>query len=116
VQQRLVRVSDLLAEADRNERLHRRKLIGSTLADIAGGSHALSELDFIKLVVRQFNLPEPDRQVARRDGKAVADGWTPSGRRSGSSSRSTGRRTSMSSRTGTTWTGTTISNLAATAS
>jgi Protein of unknown function (DUF559) len=69
VQQRLVRVSDLLAEADRNERLHRRKLIGSTLADIAGGSHALSELDFIKLVVRQFNLPEPDRQVARRDGQ-----------------------------------------------
>jgi Protein of unknown function (DUF559) len=69
VQQRLVRVSDLLAEADRNERLHRRKLISSTLADIAGGSHALSELDFIKLVVRQFNLPEPDRQVARRDGQ-----------------------------------------------
>jgi len=69
VQQRMVRVTDLLAEADRNERLRRRKLIKLTLADIAGGSHALSELDFTRLVVRQFNLPEPDRQVPRRDGQ-----------------------------------------------
>jgi Protein of unknown function (DUF559) len=69
VQQRLARVSDLLAEADRNERLRRRKLIKLALADIAGGSHALSELDFTRLVVRQFNLPEPDRQVPRRDGQ-----------------------------------------------
>jgi hypothetical protein len=67
VQQRLVRVADLSREADRNERLRRRQLIKKTLADIAGGAHALSELDFTRLVVRQFNLPEPDRQVPRRD-------------------------------------------------
>ena len=69
VQQRVVRVSDLMTEVGHNERLHRRQLIRSTLADIAGGSHALSELDFTRLVVRQFNLPEPDRQVPRRDGQ-----------------------------------------------
>jgi hypothetical protein len=67
VQQRLVRVADLSAEVDRNPRLHRRRLIKTTLADIAGGAHALSELDFMRLVVHQFNLPVPDRQVPRRD-------------------------------------------------
>ncbi len=40
-----------------------------TLDDIAGGSQALSELDFIRLVVRTFGLPEPSRQVARRDAR-----------------------------------------------
>jgi hypothetical protein len=67
VQQRLVRVRDLTAEVDRNERLHRRQLIKTTLADIEGGAHALSELDFRRLVVRQFGLAEPDLQVPRRD-------------------------------------------------
>jgi hypothetical protein len=67
VQQRLVRVTDLVAEADRNERLHRRRLIKQTLSDIAGGARALSELDFTRLVVRRFGLPEPDRQVPRHD-------------------------------------------------
>lgn len=67
VQQRLVRVRDLMAEVDRNERLFRRKTIKQTLGDIAGGAHALSELDFIRLVVRRFKLPEPDRQAPRRD-------------------------------------------------
>jgi hypothetical protein len=69
VQQRLVRVTDLVAEVSRNERLRRRRLIRTTLADIEGGSHALSELDFMRLVVRQFGLPEPNRQVARSDGQ-----------------------------------------------
>jgi len=67
VQQRLIRVGDLMAELDRNERLRRRQLMRTTLCDIEGGAHALSELDFTRLVVRQFNLPTPDRQVARRD-------------------------------------------------
>lgn len=67
VQQRLVRVADLIREADRNERLRRHRLIKTTLADIEGGAHALSELDFTRLVIRQFHLPEPDRQVPRRD-------------------------------------------------
>jgi hypothetical protein len=69
VQQQLVRAADLMAEVDCNERLRRRKLIRTALADIGGGAHALSELDFTRLVVRQFNLPEPDRQVPRRDGQ-----------------------------------------------
>ena len=69
VQQRLVRVTDLIAEVDRNERLYRHKLIKHTLGDIAGGAQALSEIDFTKLVVRQFGLPEPDRQVPRRDAR-----------------------------------------------
>jgi hypothetical protein len=36
-----------------------------TLGDIGGGSRALSELDFTRLVVRTFELPEPSRQAAR---------------------------------------------------
>jgi hypothetical protein len=67
VQQRLVRVDDLRLVAGRIETLRRRKLIAETLDDITGGSQALSELDFTRLVVRAFELPEPSRQVARRD-------------------------------------------------
>jgi hypothetical protein len=67
VQQRLVRVIDLVSEVDRNERLRRRRLMKTTLADIEGGAHALSEVDFSRLVVRQFGLPEPDRQAPRTD-------------------------------------------------
>jgi hypothetical protein len=49
------------------ENLRRRQLIIQTLADVAGGSQAISELDFLRLVVRPFGLPEPSRQSARRD-------------------------------------------------
>ena len=42
-------------------------MIIEALGDIAGGSQALSELDFIRLVVRPFGLPEPSRQSARWD-------------------------------------------------
>jgi very-short-patch-repair endonuclease len=66
VQQRLVRVADLTAVVSRNQRLARRRVINATLADIAGGAQALSELDFTRLL-RQHRLPEPDRQAARRD-------------------------------------------------
>jgi hypothetical protein len=67
VQQGLVRVDDLRLLVGRMETLHRRKLITEVLADIAGGSQAISELDFLRLVVRPFGLPEPSRQSARRD-------------------------------------------------
>ena len=67
VQQRLVRVADLALVAHRTENLRRRKLITQTLGDIAGGSQAISELDFLRLVVRPFGLPVPSRQSARRD-------------------------------------------------
>lgn len=67
VQQRLVRPEQLTGQVARNARLRRRKLIRQALADIAGGAQALSELDFITLVVRGFRLPEPDRQLCRVD-------------------------------------------------
>jgi hypothetical protein len=67
VQQRLVRVADLTLVAGRMEHLRRRRLITQTLGDIAGGSQAISELDFLRRVVRPFGLPTPSRQSARRD-------------------------------------------------
>jgi hypothetical protein len=69
VQQRLVRVADLLPVVEANQRLRRRRLIAETLGDIAGGAQALSELDFARLVVRGYGLPEPDRQACRRDSQ-----------------------------------------------
>jgi hypothetical protein len=67
VQQGLARAADLTLVADRIETRRRRKLIIEVLGDIAGGSQAISELDFLRLVVRPFGLPEPSRQSARRD-------------------------------------------------
>ncbi len=69
VQQRLVRVGDLRQVAGRIETLKRRVLITGILGDIAGGAQALSELDFTRQVVRTHRLPEPSRQVARRDSR-----------------------------------------------
>jgi very-short-patch-repair endonuclease len=66
VQQRLVRVEDLLAVVARNQRLPRRTIISGTLEDIAGGAQALSELDFARLL-RKHRLPAPDRQARRVD-------------------------------------------------
>jgi len=67
VQQGLARVADLTVVVDRMEVLRRRQLITQTLGDVAGGAQAISELDFLRLVVRPFGLPEPSRQSARRD-------------------------------------------------
>jgi hypothetical protein len=67
VQQGLARVDDLRLAASRIETRRRRKLLIETLGDIAGGAQALSELDFTRLVVRAFGLPQPSRQAARRD-------------------------------------------------
>lgn len=67
VQQRMVRPADLSAVVARNPRLRRRAIIVSTLNDISGGAEALSEIDFNRLVVRAFGLPEPNRQQARHD-------------------------------------------------
>lgn len=68
VQQRLTRVADLSRVIERLPRLRRRALMVRTLADVDGGAEALSELDFCDLA-RRFGLPEPDRQVVRRDGR-----------------------------------------------
>jgi Protein of unknown function (DUF559) len=66
VQQRLVRTGDLAASLARRGAVPKRALIRSTIADIAGGAQALSELDFCRLT-RRFGLPEPTRQMFRRD-------------------------------------------------
>ncbi len=66
VQQRLVRPGDLMAVTQRFPGIKRHRLIVSTLADVAGGAQALSELDFCQLT-RRFGLPRPDRQVMRLD-------------------------------------------------
>jgi hypothetical protein len=51
----------------RRPRLRRHALIAVTLADIAGGAQALSELDFTRLA-RRYGLRAPDRQAMRLDG------------------------------------------------
>ena len=66
VQQRLATTADLEAELDRAGRVRRARLLRLVLADVAGGVHALSELDFAQLCRRHL-LPEPDRQRLRRD-------------------------------------------------
>jgi hypothetical protein len=66
VQQRLVRAEHLAAALARRGPVPRRALIRATLADIAGGAQALSELDFCRLT-RRFGLPEPSRQALRKD-------------------------------------------------
>jgi Protein of unknown function (DUF559) len=67
VQQRMARPADLFAVVARNPRLRRRAIIVSALNDISGGAEALSEIDFTRLVVRAFGLPEPTRQRVRYD-------------------------------------------------
>lgn len=69
VQQGKTQVCDLLAVLDRRKTLYRRRLMYEVIADIEGGAQALSELDFTGLVVRRFGLPEPTRQVAKRDSR-----------------------------------------------
>jgi hypothetical protein len=66
VQQRLVRPEDLTAALARRGTVARRTLVRTTLVDIASGAQALSELDFCRLT-RRFGLPEPSRQVLRKD-------------------------------------------------
>jgi very-short-patch-repair endonuclease len=68
VQQRLIKTAELSGVVGRCRRVPRRALMRTTLADVAGGAEALSELDFCRLV-RRYRLPEPDRQVRRVDGQ-----------------------------------------------
>lgn len=66
VQQRLTTVERLLAELDQAGKIRFHRILRTTLNDVAGGSHALSELDLLK-VCRQAALPKPERQLVRRD-------------------------------------------------
>jgi hypothetical protein len=64
VQQGLARPEQLAAELERAGRIRWYRLLARALADISGGSHALSEIDFVRLC-RRFALPEPVRQAVR---------------------------------------------------
>jgi hypothetical protein len=65
-QQRLVTADALGAVLNRLPRARRRRMIERTIIDAAGGAHSLAELDFLGLC-RANDLPEPSRQVIRRD-------------------------------------------------
>lgn len=71
VQQRLTDPAALSAALDHFTRVRHRRLLRAAVADIAGGSEALSEIDFVRLC-RRYSLPEPERQAVRVE---------PSGRR-----------------------------------
>jgi hypothetical protein len=66
VQQGLSTVTRLSAELDTVGRVNRLRVMRSALSDIGGGSHALSEIDFVRFC-RERGLPVPVRQVVRRD-------------------------------------------------
>jgi hypothetical protein len=68
VQQRLTRAQDALVVLERIRRDRRRAFLRATLADVAGGSQAIGELDLVRLC-RARGLPAPDRQqILRRPG------------------------------------------------
>lgn len=69
-QQRLVDRDDVAETLRRMPRVRRRALIRATASDAAGGSEAISELDFLALC-RKGRLPTPSRQVivAGADGR-----------------------------------------------
>jgi hypothetical protein len=67
VQQRLVDVTHLTDAVRVATRTKYRSVLLQAAADIAGGSQALSEIDFLRLC-RGAELPLPRRQEVRRDG------------------------------------------------
>ncbi len=66
VQQRLTTTDRVLATLETVGHVKRRRLMQRVLQDVAGGSQALSEIDFVRFC-RQRALPEPVRQAVRTD-------------------------------------------------
>jgi len=66
VQQGLTRAERLTDELDQVGPVRRARLMRSLTSDIGGGSQALSEIDVVRFC-RDRGLPEPERQVVRRD-------------------------------------------------
>jgi hypothetical protein len=66
VQQRLADVAQLGDAVRAATRTRHRSVLLQAVADIAGGSQALSEIDFLRLC-RAAHLPLPRRQEVRRD-------------------------------------------------
>ncbi|SCF38725.1 endonuclease domain-containing protein [Micromonospora mirobrigensis] len=65
-QQRRVLPDEIAAMVAQLPRARRQELIRRTIADIAGGAQALSELHFVRLC-RRHRLPAPDLQERRTD-------------------------------------------------
>lgn len=65
-QQRRVTTGELRRVLDVLPRVHRRRLIATTVADVAGGAGALSEINLVSLC-RRHRLPLPDLQRRRTD-------------------------------------------------
>jgi very-short-patch-repair endonuclease len=65
-QQRLVTLDEIHHVLHHMPRLNRRRLIGQTATDAAGGSESVSEMDFLRLC-RRGRLPTPTRQAVRTD-------------------------------------------------
>jgi hypothetical protein len=70
VQQRLALPDQLRTELEAAGHVRHRRYLMAVLHDVEGGSHALSELDFVRLC-RRCGLPPPVRQHRRRgaDGR-----------------------------------------------
>jgi hypothetical protein len=66
VQQRLCTADELDHALRHVGRVRHKAHLREVLRDIRGGSHALSEVDLIR-VCRRFGIHEPDRQVERLD-------------------------------------------------
>lgn len=67
VRQGLSTPARLLEQTDRVGRVRHIRLMQHALVDIAGGSQAMSEIDFVRLC-RKAGLPRPELQQRRRDG------------------------------------------------
>lgn len=71
VQQRLTTAARLLAASDAAPDQRHRAEVRSVLRDVAGGSHAMTEVDLVRLL-RRHRLPVPLRQVRRVDARGGA--------------------------------------------
>jgi very-short-patch-repair endonuclease len=65
-QQRPISLPEIQSVAGRMPRAKRRSLVLETAHDAAGGAHALSEIDLVRLC-RRFRLPRPDLRERRKD-------------------------------------------------
>ncbi len=66
VQQRLISAAQLTQAIDNAVGARHRRALRAAAADVAMGSEALSEIDFVRLC-RRAGLPEPTRQAVRTD-------------------------------------------------
>jgi hypothetical protein len=68
VQQRLTTAERLRVELERAGKVKFHRLLMKALVDIAGGAHAVSEIDFVRFCARN-GLPKPKHQLVRRDAQ-----------------------------------------------